>query len=134
MINSDFPKINCPKCGHSDWYVLGMHRTCRPCNAASQRRYRERQALGRDVDRQSRVPRPLSQSLALPPVPAERRRQRKACPRGHSYAGRNVRWQADRLGRVARVCRQCHRETQRERYGMPRPSGLADMLRQAESA
>lgn len=127
--------INCPKCGYNDWYVLGRHRTCRPCNAASQRRYRERQALGRDVDRQGRVPRPLSASLSLAtPVAAVRRREATHCRRRHALTGNNVRWQADRAGRVSRVCRQCHREAQRARYSMPRPSGLADMLRQAESA
>lgn len=129
MINSDFPKINCPKCGHNDWYFLGRHRTCRPCNASAQRRYAARQALGQGRERRTRAARPLSESLAvLPPVPAQRRRERQTCQAGHSLSGVNLAWLTDRQGRQARRCRTCHRSRQRERYGMSRPDSLSALL------
>lgn len=136
MINSGATKINCPVCGHSDWYLKGRHRACRPCQALAARRYRLRQALGQGRERQGRAARPLSASLTLAqPVAAVARRERQTCRQGHAYSSGNTRWQTDRQGRVSRVCRQCHREAQRARYGMPRPTPLADMLsRQAEQA
>lgn len=132
MINSSPNKINCPKCGHSDWYVLGRHRTCRPCNAASQRRYAERQRLGREAERQSRPVRPLYASLALTePVAAVRRRRRSSCVHGHRYTAASTAWQTDSRGRQYRQCRTCHRDRQRERYGMGTADSLAMLLGEA---
>lgn len=132
MINSDFPKINCPKCGHNDWYLKGRHRACRPCQALAARRYRARQALGQSVERTGRVPRPVSERLRAPrPLAACERAARTHCPRRHALSGLNVRWQADSLGRVQRVCRACHRDRQRARYGLAVPSSLAAQLADA---
>lgn len=133
MINSDTHPV-CPKCGHSDFYSLGRHRTCRPCNAASQRRYRERQALGRDRERQTRAPRPLYASLAaVEPVAAVRRRHRATCSHGHPYSRENTAWQVDKRGRQYRQCRTCHRERQRARYGLGTDT-LSSLLSATESA
>jgi len=123
----------CPRCGHRDYYVRGRHATCRPCNAAAQRRYRERQLLGQTRESTGTPPRPLSASLtALDPAVATRRRTQTHCRRRHALSGSNVHWQTDALGRVHRVCRTCHRDRQRARYGMPQPAGrLAELIMEA---
>lgn len=119
----------CPVCGYNDWYVKGKHRACRPCQAQAVRRYRERQALGQTVERQSRASRPLSVALqALEPPVARQRRTQTHCRRRHALEGSNVRWQTDGLGRVHRVCRTCHRERMRSRYGLASPVSLATMI------
>lgn len=103
----------CDKCGVSDFYQKGNFSYCRPCHTEAQKRYKQRQALGEQVETLKGPSLPLSALLQsnslLKPV----------CKYGHPMSGDNAAISSQRAGRhLRRRCRTCERNAKRLRYGL----------------
>lgn len=116
----------CRQCNSVDYYVKGNFSYCRPCHAASQRRYEHRKRIGEELPKpREKNPVVLGESLSL-----NNGIRKTHCPKGHPYDKSNTRI-AYTGKKKERKCKACDRNYRRKTYGLPPeplPVRLTDIL------